>query len=411
MNKRTTLGVTAVLVNDPEWVRHFLVTNMANYRRPSAVRRVAVPVGGDGLFLAEGADWKRQRRVLAPGFTPHSLDMLVPHFHAAADHLLQSLEGRGTANLSEQFQDTALEAVLRALFSMPEDQARQRLSRLVRDFVAGAGRPGLLDGFARSDKAFGFALGSRRKFQKAWFGEIEAIIAARRTDPVVTNSRDMLDQLLALRDASTGEALDEAEVRDQCATMFFAGSETTARLMFWTSYLLALDSKEQIRLHAEVAACPPDRIQSLKDLENWPRLRNVLLEALRLYPPLPHIMREAIGADKIAAFDVSAGNQVWASAWVMHRHRKFWKNPTAFEPDRFEGTQAPWVQIPAFIPFGVGARICIGLHFALAEAQIVMAHLLKRYALQLPANARPVLPVGRLTTEPDAEPWFQLVKR
>lgn len=409
VNKRTTLGLTAMLVSDPDWVRHVMITNARNYRRPSTVRRVAVPVGGDGLFLAEGDEWRRQRRILAPSFTPSSLDILVPHFHEAALHLLRSIDGHAQANLSEDFQDTALEAVFRALFSLPEDEARQKLSRLVRDFVNGPGRPGLFDGFASSETSFGFALGKRRRFQAAWFGEIDAIVAARRAKPSTSGHGDMLDHLLALRDADTGEALGDAEVRDQCATMFFAGSETTARLMFWTCYLLTLDRDEQARVQAEIAAYPPDRIRTLKDLDNWPRLKNVLYEALRLYPPLPHIMREAIGPDRVAEVDVSPRDQVWMSAWVMHRHRKFWDNPTAFMPDRFAGKSAPWVQIPGYVPFGVGPRICIGLNFALAEAQIVLAHLLQRYGLS--TGTRPVMPVGRVTTEPDHEPIFGLQKR
>jgi len=409
VNKRTTLGLTALLVSDPDWVRHVMITNAANYKRPSTVRRVAVPVGGDGLFLAEGSAWRQQRRILAPSFTPASLDILVPHFHEAALHLLRSIDGHDEANLSEDFQDTALEAVFRALFSLPEDSARQKLSRLVRDFVNGPGRPGLFDGFARSETSFGFALGKRRRFQTSWFGEIDAIVAARRAKPSTSGHGDMLDHLLALRDAETGEALGDAEVRDQCATMFFAGSETTARLMFWACYLLTLDREEQARVQAEIAAFPPDRIRALKDLDHCPRLKNVLHEALRLYPPLPHIMREAIGPDRIAAFDVSPRDQVWMSAWVMHRHRKFWENPTAFMPDRFAGKSAPWVQIPGYVPFGVGPRICIGLNFALAEAQIVLAHLLQRYGLS--TGARPVVPVGRVSTEPDHEPMFGLVRR
>ena len=408
VSKRTTLGLTAVLVNDPAWVRHFTITNASNYRRPSSVRRIALPVGGAGLFLAEGEEWRRQRRILAPGFTPSSLDVLVPHFHEAALHLLRSIDGQPEVNLCSAFQDTALEAVFRALFSLPEDAARARLSRLVRDFVAGAGRPGFFDGFARTDNAYSFFLGSRRRFQAAWFAEIDAIVSERRRRTSGTGHGDMLDHLLALRDAETGNALADDEVRDQCATMFFAGSETTARLMFWACYLLTLDREEQSRVQAEVTAHPPDRMRTFRDLDNWPRLRNVLFEALRLYPPLPHLMREAIGADRIADFDVAQGDQVWASAWVMHRHRKFWQDPTAFMPDRFSGKSAPWVQMPGYAPFGFGPRICIGLNFALAEAQIVLAHLLQRHSLGIATGQREVIPMGRVTTEPDHEPMFRL---
>ncbi len=148
VNKRTMLGITSLLVNDPEGVRHFLAANAANYRRPSSVRRVTIPLGGSGVFLAEGTEWRRQRKLLAPTFTPSSINLLVPHFHEAARHLLHGIEGKLGVNLSRAFGDTALEAVLRALFSMPESQSREELSALVRGYVEGAGRPGLLDGFA-----------------------------------------------------------------------------------------------------------------------------------------------------------------------------------------------------------------------------------------------------------------------
>jgi cytochrome P450 len=407
VNKRTTLGVTSTLVNDPEGVRHFLISNSANYRRPPSIRRVAVPLGGSGLFLAEGAEWRRQRKLLAPTFTPSSISVLVPHFHEAARHLLQGVEGKPRVNLSRAFQDTALEAVLRALFSMPDHRAREELSVLVRRYVEGAGRPTLFDGFAIGEDSFGFMLGKRKRFQAKWFAAIAGIIAQRKAEPKPARHRDLLDLLLELKDAETGEILSENEIRDQSATMIFAGSETTARLMFWAVHLLTLDLTEQQRLRSEIGAFPPDRVRALDDLANWPRLRNVLLEALRLYPPLPHILRQANGPDTISGVSVAENDQIWASAWVMHRHRKFWQNPTAFMPDRFVGKSAPWVQMPAYVPFGVGPRICIGLHFALSEAQIVLAHLLTRYYISQ-GGTRPVMPVGRVTIEPDHEPLFRL---
>jgi cytochrome P450 len=160
-------------------------------------------------------------------------------------------------------------------------------------------------------------------------------------------------------------------------------------------------------LRAEIAAFPPERVSNLRDLQNWPRLHNVLMEALRLYPPLPQILREAIGADEVGGEKVAPRTQLWFSAWVMHRHRKFWDQPTGFIPGRFAGKAAPWTQMPAFIPFGAGPRICIGPSFALSEAQIVLATLLERYKISLP-DGKPVLPIGRTTIEPSHEPQFRL---
>ena len=133
------MGLKTILVNDPEGVRHVLSTNAANYRRPPVVTRFARPLGGSGLFLAEGADWRRQRHLLAPTFTPGGIGPLLPHFRDAGLHLLLSLENSPRANLSNAFQDTALEAVLRALFSMPESGDRETLSHMVREYADGPG--------------------------------------------------------------------------------------------------------------------------------------------------------------------------------------------------------------------------------------------------------------------------------
>jgi cytochrome P450 len=168
-----------------------------------------------------------------------------------------------------------------------------------------------------------------------------------------------------------------------------------------------MDSEEQTRVREEVTAFRPERIGGPDDLQNWRRLRNVFLEALRLYPPVPQIVRVANGPDEICGEKIGADTQVWISSWVMHRHRRFWDQPTAFLPDRFAGKTAPWTQTPAFVPFGAGPRICIGLWFALLEAEMVLAQLLSRYAISLP-GARAVLPVGRVTIEPSYEPSFRL---
>jgi len=405
--RRGMLGLEAILVNDPEGARHILVANVANYRRPHAVNRVARPLGGSGLFLAEGADWRRQRRLLAPTFTPGSINVLLPHFHAAGIHLIHAIEKSAQANLSKAFQDAALEAVLRALFSMPESGEREKLSGLTRAYVEGPGRPTLFDGFSKNENSFAFATVKRKRFQNAWFTAIDRIVAQRKVASANSDRRDFLDLLLSLKDAETGETLSDVEIRDQCATMFFAGSETTARLMFWSVYLLANDWEEQTRVRAELAAFSPERVNTLDDLQNWPHLRNVLLESMRLYPPIPHIIRDANGPDDICGEKIDKNTQVWVSPWVLHRHRKFWDRPTAFIPDRFAGKPAPWTQMPAYIPFGAGPRICIGLSFALAEAQIVLARLLSRQKIDL-SDGRPVLPVGRVTTEPSYEPMFHL---
>ncbi len=232
-SRRKALGVEALLVNDPEGIRHVLSSGAANYRRPMPIIRVVRPLIGSGIFLAEGGEWRRQRKALAPAFTPAAANILIPHFHGAAQHLMRAIGGQPHVNLSAAFQDTALEAVLRALFSKPESAFRDRLAGLIRSYTSGPGRPALLDGFVKREDLFAFSSRGRRRFQAEWLGAIEAVVTERKANRTAGAARDLLDQLLDLKDAETGEGLSNEDIRDQCGTMFFGGSETTARLMFW----------------------------------------------------------------------------------------------------------------------------------------------------------------------------------
>ena len=405
--RRRILGIESLLLNDPEGVRHVLTTAMDKYKRPVAASRILSALGGSGLFLAEGAQWRLQRRMLAPLFTPANVDILLPHFMEAAAGLATRLDGSPRANLALAFQETALDAVLRALFSLPDSEQRARIAAMVRRYLAGPGRPRVLDGIARTEHSFGFAMRTRRRFHKTGSETIDAIIAARRKSPNAAAGGDLLDLLIAARDSQSGEALSETEVRDQCSTMLVAGYETTARLLFWSVYLLTLDLKEQVNLHQEIADFPPERVQKLDDVQHWPRLRQTLHEALRLYPPVAYLAREALTDDVVAGEPIQPGTQIWISPWVMHRHRRFWDHPTAFVPERFAGKPSHWSNNGTFLPFGAGPRICIGAAFAMPEAQIMLATVLTRFKITL-AERRPVLPVARITTAPSHEPWFHL---
>ena len=400
-------GLESALINDPAGIRYILATNAANYVRPAVLPRLLRPLIGRGLFLAEGGEWRRQRRLLSPSFTPSHVNILLRHFIAAANDLIRQVEGRPSVDLADTYQLAALNAVLRALFSLPDQEERDRIGDLVRRYVTGAGRPQIFDAFAKSETSFAFTLGRRRAFQQRWFSAVDAIVAARRSARRDAGHQDLLDLLIAVRDPETGDPLAADEVRDQCATMIFAGYETTARLLFWASYLLTLDHGEQARLRAEVTAFPPERVATLDDLGHWPRLRLVLLEALRLYPPVPILTREPIEDDVIMGEPVRRGVQVYVVPWVLHRHRKHWRHPTAFIPDRFAGQSSPWTSGGAYLPFGAGPRICIGAVFALAEAQIMLATVLHRYTLAIESK-RPVMPVGRLTVQPSHAPMFRL---
>lgn len=399
------LGQDSILLGDPADARAVLADRSGTFGRPAAFIRPIRPLGGAGVLLAEGEAWKRQRRMLAPLFSPVRVGELIPHFAAAADNLTGRLGAR--ANLSAEFHRTALDAVMRALFSLEVDGDSRGMAVMVRDYIAGPGRPTAFDGMARHERDFTPWLGWRRRaFQRRWFAEVDALVAERRAAGR-EGGGDLLDLLLAARDPETGGALDNAEIRDQAATMLVAGFETTSRLLFWATYLLALDGVEQGRIRTEIAARPPETVNSLEDLHAWPRLRQTLFEALRLYPPVSVLIREIKQPVTIAGNPMKPGALAWVSPWVMHRHRRFWDRPTAFMPDRFAGKPQAYLTEEAFLPFASGPRICIGASFSITEASVILARLLQRFEVSLESEA-PVLPVSTVTTAPDHEPWFKL---
>ena len=398
-------GRERILLNDPAAIRHVLIENALAYEKPPPTRRLTRPIIGEGIFLSEGAEWRRQRRMLSPAFTPAQVEQLTPHFAAAAEGMVALLQGQGRSQLVRPLQEAALDAASRSLFSMPIGGQGGRIAELVRVYARGPGRPTPFDMIARKESDFALFTPGRRAFRRRWLKHVDQIVAARRAQGSGGRT-DLLELLIAARDPETGEPMSDAEIRDQSATMLAAGFETTAVAMFWTSYLLSRDTGEQDRIRAEVLADPPTA--SLADVgRRWPRLRRAILEAMRLYPSAPLLFRQSLQPDELMGVPFPTGSIVIISPWILHRHRKLWDQPDAFIPDRFIGKEREYLSGGAYLPFGAGPRICIGAAFALTEASIMMATLLSQVRLTLDDD-RDLEPRSMITTSPSIDPWFRV---
>ena len=403
-------GRQRVLMNAPEGIKHVLVDNAANYRRSPASIRILRPLVGQGLFLSEGEDWKLQRRTIAPALAPRVIPMLARHIVTAA---AETIEGFASASpeavdLLAALQFLALEIAGRSMFSLEMNRHGAALRRMIGEFSIDLARPYLFDMLLPAwiptlrDLA-------RRRFRSRWMHLMDSIIAQRLAAPVNEAPRDLFDLLRAARDPQTNSAFTGAELRDQVSTMIVAGHETTALALFWSLYLLAAVPEIQERLTEEARA-----VEIAPDLagEVLPRLafaRAVVSEALRLYPPAFVIVREAIAPDRYAGVDIPRGSLVLISPWVLHRHRRYWRNPDAFDPARFLDDEAPPPRF-AYLPFGAGARICVGAQFAMAEATLVLAMMVRRFRIAR-VDSAPVLPMAVVTTQPDHAAAFRLTVR
>ncbi|MDR3535428.1 MAG: cytochrome P450 [Acetobacteraceae bacterium] len=413
---RGFLGRTNVLANAPEAIHRVLVENHANYRRSRASIRILRPIAGQGLLLSEGDAWRHQRRTTAPALAPRVMPMLAQHIVAAAEPHMARLaaEARnGPVDLLAVVQVLTLDIAGHAMFSLEMAQFGPPMRRMLNEFATDLSRPHLFDMLLPAAVPTWRDF-RRRRFHASWMRLIEAVINARRArsqPPVSAEAapRDLFDLLHAARDPETGEGFDRAVLRDQVATLVLAGHETTAVTLFWCLTLLAQDPAEQARVAAEartVAITPDNAFVVLPALV---RTRAVVQEAMRLYPPAFAIAREAIGSDRLAGVDIRPGAVVIIAPWVLHRHTRLWTDPLAFDPDRFMPA-APAVPRFSYLPFGVGPRVCIGAQFALTEATLVLAMLLRRFAVAL-ADTRPVLPAAVVTTQPDHAPAFRVRER
>ena len=402
-------GRSSFILNTPDAIRHVLVDNYENYTRTSAGIRVLRPMLGEGLLIAEGRAWKHQRRTLAPAFTPRAVAPLVPHMIAVTDETIAKLQAVSGApvDLREAMQRMTLEIAGRTMFSFGMDRHGATLRDFVVEYGERLARPHLLD--------LALPLGwpspqdfSRARFRKRWTRFVGMLMAERRAAGKNEGApaRDLFDLMDAARDPETGEAFTDEQLGDQVATMILAGHETTATALFWSLYLLALDPATQEQLAAEVREATAN---GALDLERLKFTRAVVDETMRLYPPAFLIARAAAAPDTVAGIAIRKNDVVLIAPWLLHRHEKLWRDPNAFIPQRFMAPEPPPDRF-AYLPFGVGARVCVGAHFALVEATLVLAKIIGAFRVTL-LDKEPVMPVGVVTTQPDRSPMFRIAAR
>ncbi len=405
------LGREQLMLNSPDAIRHVLVANHENYGRNVGARRVLQPLLGRGLFLAEGAAWRHQRRTIAPAMAPRSMPVLSRHVVAAAQHAeatLDGLVGRPIV-LMTHLQHLALHIAGQSMFSLEMAGFGTELRARLVDYAQRFAQPGALDLLLPISIPSPLDLG-RRAFRAEWLRFIDRLIDARAAQaPTDGGPRDLLDMLSAARDPDTGAMFDRAQLRDEVATMILAGHETTAVTLFWACYVAARLPGQQDRLAAEAAAADLSGDGAADALRSLPAIRAHVDEALRLYPPAFLIVREALAPDVIAGHKVAAGTVVSVSPWVLHRHRKLWEDPDRFDADRFM-PGAPPPSRYSYMPFGAGPRICVGAQFALTEAVLVLARLLRTFRISF-AGRGAVMPRGFVTTQPDRPVHFVLERR
>jgi cytochrome P450 len=393
----------ALLVHEPTAIRHVLLENAANYRKDRLQRRVLSAGLSDGLLSAEGEQWRLQRRVLAPMFARKTVINFTAAMMAAAEALVDRWSGlgeRATIDVAAEMARVTLDVVERTIFSDGFGSDAEAIRVAMATYFNTIGKISPLDILGVPDfvpRLSRFRVRSTLKFFET---EVDRVISTRRrilAEQPDRAPRDLLTDLLQALDCETEDRITESEVRSNILTFIAAGHETTANTLSWAMFLLSQSPQWRERLEAEADRELTGAIPGVAD--RLVETRAVIEEAIRLYPPIAAISRVALAADDLNGEPVRPGTLIVISPYVLHRHRLLWPSPDAFDPERFLGNARTTIDRFAYLPFGVGPRKCIGSTFALQEATLVLAAVLKHFRFQLqPGHA--VWPTLSVTLRP-----------
>jgi cytochrome P450 len=404
-----------LLVNEPDAIRYVLLDNAANYIRSDQFQRLTRPALGNGLLNAEGASWRFQRRTAAPMFQMRHVASFAPTMAGATADMLarwDDLADGSSIDAAKELMRLTYEIISRTVFSGDVTMDFERMSKALLTYLKTLGRIDLLGLLGlpqwvptpdrlRAQPALRYL----RREMKSLIARRKALIERDATKA----PNDLLTALLTAHDPEGGALFSEREVFDNAMTFVFAGHETTANALSWTLYLLSQFPDADAEVAREVRTVDEASVAQ-GSLPSLPYTSAVLDEALRLYPPAPFISREAVASDSIGGIAIRPRTSVLISTWILHRHQKLWERPDEFDPARFLPPAKEQIGRFAYLPFGAGPRICIGMSFALQEALIVLTAIMRRYRLELEAG-QTVEPLARITLRPKGGLRMRLHRR
>lgn len=371
---------TFFLLSRPEHAEHLLVAHQDRYVKAFTYRPLKTLLG-DGLLTSEGDTWRRHRRLVQPVFSHRHVQTFAPAVVAAARDRLNRWTSGATVNLADEMRTLTMHVIGRVLFGIDLADDAEPVGRAVSRLQNAAIAAMLLPNLGSPQRTRWLAghvipgLGRAATTLESLVSRIiDARIAAPHTEP-----SDLLDLLLTAEAAE--EPLSRSEIQDEVMTLVLAGHETTANTLTWALTLLSRYPAARDRLVAEVDEVVGDRDPQAADMESLVWTQAVVSETMRLYPPAWTIERDAVVSDNIADIDVSPGDTVAISPYLLHHNSEFWPNPEGFDPRRFlSDHDHPRY---AFLPFGGGRRICVGAGLAQLEATIALATLAQSARLDL----------------------------
>ena len=403
------------LCNQPDLVDLVLRARPDDFPKSARVSEGLRPLLGQSVFVTNGETWKRQRRIIDPAFEGGRLrDTFAAMVRAGQGAVarLGPLADGAPRDIEPQTSHAAADVIFRTLFSIPIENATA--SAVFEQFKAHQRTQPVLNLAAFVPLPRWFPRFHRRKTRET-ARSIRALITqltAQRMGEIEAGTApdDLATKIMTTADPETGARFDTQEMVDQVAIFFLAGHETSASALAWALYLLALYPDWQDRLAEEAEAVFGTRAPEFADMSRLRVARDVFRETLRLYPPVPMMVRESTCPERFRNRDVKPGAQVVISPWHLHRHERLWDDPDGFDPARYGTENGKTCLREAFIPFSAGQRVCTGAGFAMIEGPLLLAMLVRAYRFDAVPD-RPAMPVAHLTVRGRDGIWLSISPR
>lgn len=397
-------GLDVFMVNDSVWVKRILVDEPKKYPKHHLMHKMLAPLLGNSIFTTNGAVWERQRRLVDAGFGQARLRMVFPLMLAAIDDMLarmRKLEAGAPYEVDPEMTHITADVIFRTILSEKlTEQAAHDIFEAFNDFQVHAQRALMLSIYKLP--TFFAKRASKRAAEKIR-PVISNVIAKRfaeKQSGQIQHHQDILAGIMEAVDPVAHDSFSYEEMVDQICMLFLAGHETTASSLTWSLYLISNCSDLQQAMLAEIERFAPNRAFAFDDIKQLNITTNVFKEALRLYPPVGFFSREATEQHCIRNKDIKPGSALLVSPWLIQRHSDYWLDPHAFVPERFDTEAGKESCKHAYLPFSKGPRVCTGQGFAMQEAVLILASIVRHFEIGKVASHIPK-PVGRVTIRPE----------
>lgn len=404
-------GFDLFVVNDPKEVRKIMIDNVKEFPKSDMLHELLKPLLGVSIFTTNGEVWKKQRELLRPSFEMTRISKVFDLMSSAAADMMDRFRkypDGSIVEVDEHMTFVTADVIFRTIMSSKLDEIKgKEILHAFVTFQEETARTAIRKFFC-VPQWLSNILGENKRMKAGAIirKSLSDIIKPRYDSYKNDNYSDILSSLLHTVDASSGERFSFEEILDQVSMLFLAGHETTASSLTWTLYCLSLDQDAQQKAYNEIISINKDGKFSISDIKEMKYLTNVFKEALRLYPPVGFFARQSKGEAKIRDKVLQKGSGVVVAPWLIHRHDDFWDAPHEFRPDRHNEN----IPKEKYMPFGLGERICIGQGFAMQEAIIILANILREFKLELKDGFVPDV-VGRLTVRSANGMMIKMSKR